>query len=521
MKNKILTISIIFILLSFFIINSNVFAANINYILENGTEISVPEFPNGVPYTYCFFYDESTGWVTALVSYVEGSYFKRTKSVNDDHYAFICCDSSDNQIKYYYLGTDSRYNYWKDNTYTSGYAGITLLNYNNKSFLTSHNLYDEDGSIFYCSEPEPTIIYPAISNTAEDLSTGTFDYILVAPGTFSNTENIGLNIYNITNLEDGEDVYSRKPIFSTTLNSSSSFYNSIVVEDQTEFWYEIPRANLNIDFKNGNTYFYSLLLDGSPIQEIQATIGGLTEEDILNNNFDNLQTSINESNKELQDTIKESNKELQGSIDKQTEAIEENNKTNKNIFEKIGEILSYLNPFSENFFAYKLVELIIEGLKSLFVPSEDFFSNWLDDLNEYFGDTFGILYYPFELLVDFLNRVGKIAETDTAIISVPSFTLSFMDYSATFFEDMSYDLNTILENETFKNIHDIYLIFTDIILWLGVIYLAGKMLRSIFGGMGDEVQSRVEDSQEGERSYERYKQYQENKKRYKQENKGR
>lgn len=67
-------------------------------------------------------------------------------------------------------------------------------------------------------------------------------------------------------------------------------------------------------------------------------------------------------------------------------------------------------------------------LKSIFIPSDDFFTNWMDDLNTYFGDAFGILYYPFELLIQFLNRISQINDTTTAIISVPEFKLSFMRF---------------------------------------------------------------------------------------------
>lgn len=70
--------------------------------------------------------------------------------------------------------------------------------------------------------------------------------------------------------------------------------------------------------------------------------------------------------------------------------------------------------------------MFLDMLKSIFIPSEDFFTNWLDDLNEYFGDAFGILYYPFELLISFLNRVSRLNDTTTAIISVPAFNLNFM-----------------------------------------------------------------------------------------------
>lgn len=44
----------------------------------------------------------------------------------------------------------------------------------------------------------------------------------------------------------------------------------------------------------------------------------------------------------------------------------------------IKSILNYLNPFSEDFFAYKLVDLLLDGLKTLFeflfIPSEERFT---------------------------------------------------------------------------------------------------------------------------------------------------
>ena len=191
-------------------------------------------------------------------------------------------------------------------------------------------------------------------------------------------------------------------------------------------------------------------------------------------------------------------------IEEQTNKIEQT-EVQKNIFQQLLDIPG------------KIIDMLLDLLKSVFIPSDDFFTNWLDDLNDYFGDAFGILYYPFELLIDFLNRVSSLNDTNTAIISIPEFTLSFGEWSGTFFQGYSYDLNSILENETFKQIHDVYLVVVDIILWLGLVYLAAKCINSVIGGMGQAVSDDIYDSQEGERSYDRYKQYQENKERYKRE----
>lgn len=163
--------------------------------------------------------------------------------------------------------------------------------------------------------------------------------------------------------------------------------------------------------------------------------------------------------------------------------------------------------------------MLLDLLKSIFIPRDDFFTNWLDDLNEYFGKAFGILYYPMELLIDFLNRISTIKDTGTAIIHVPSFTFSFMSYSGVLWNEFNYDLNDLLTNDTFANIHSIYLSVVDIILWLGVVYLAGKCINTVIGGMGQAVSDDIYDSQEEERSYERYSQYRSNKERYNQEHK--
>lgn len=132
----------------------------------------------------------------------------------------------------------------------------------------------------------------------------------------------------------------------------------------------------------------------------------------------------------------------------------------------------------------------------------------------------GILYYPFELLIDFLNRISTIKDTGTAIINVPEFSLDIMGYHATVINAYSFDLNSILVDDTYKNIHTIYLTVVDIILWLGVVTLAGKTMNSIIGGVGQAVGDDIYENGEDERSYERYSQYQANKQRYKREHGG-
>lgn len=116
-----------------------------------------------------------------------------------------------------------------------------------------------------------------------------------------------------------------------------------------------------------------MIIPMSAIKKPGLLLGGLTAEDI-------------EANR---------HQELINSNNKTQDAIKENTETNKSILGKIGDILSYINPFSENFFGKKLIDLLIEGLKSLFVPSDDFFSNWFDDFNSWLGDRFRNFILPY------------------------------------------------------------------------------------------------------------------------------
>ena len=123
-------------------------------------------------------------------------------------------------------------------------------------------------------------------------------------------------------------------------------------------------------------------------------------------------TTSDKNNQQLENTIAdstdkilESNKETQNKLEEQTNAIKEGNETNKNIFQKIGDIFDLLNPFSENFFGRKLVDLIIDGLKSLFVPEDGFFENYFNEIRDWFNERLGFLFAPFDFIIELLNRI--------------------------------------------------------------------------------------------------------------------
>lgn len=327
-------------------------------------------------------------------------------------------------------------------------------------------------------------------------------------------DNIKFTLYRMDKEIFDDDLFLYDPVelYSTNLDWTSFFYKSILDNNHIvkSFNYQIPYSSMGVTFEKGQQYQYELSYKDSSgticYYRRDIVMGSVTETE-------KLQDSLNKGLTDLGNNINSNTDKIIESNNKTQEAIKEQTQVSKNIFEKIGEMLSYINPFSENFFVYKLIELLLEMLKSLFIPSNNFFNDWLADMNDYFSDRFGILYYPIDLIIDFLTRVVNISSSigDNCVLTIPDFKL----FDTVLLRSFTFDFNTIIENETFKNIYNIYLVVMDVILSLMLINFAKNTFAEVFGGrFTEEV---IGDVTSGERSYNNYVRHQENKQRYKRE----
>lgn len=66
---------------------------------------------------------------------------------------------------------------------------------------------------------------------------------------------------------------------------------------------------------------------------------------------------------------------------------------------------------------------IIEGIKGLFIPSDEYFKSYFDDLFEFFNDRFGFLSTPFDLLSRFVNLFLNSSDVE-CVLTLPSFEIS-------------------------------------------------------------------------------------------------
>ena len=76
-------------------------------------------------------------------------------------------------------------------------------------------------------------------------------------------------------------------------------------------------------------------------------------------------------------------------------------------------MLNYLNPFSDDFFGYKIVNLLGDLLKALFVPSDNYFSDLIDEFKALLAEKI-----PYDAYVQLFDNIKDVSEDDVAGLNV-------------------------------------------------------------------------------------------------------
>lgn len=83
---------------------------------------------------------------------------------------------------------------------------------------------------------------------------------------------------------------------------------------------------------------------------------------------------------------------------------------------------------------------IIEGLKSLFIPSDDYFKAYFDDLHSWFSEKLGFLMFPIDLILQIADIFLGSSDVD-CILTLPSFSIQEYELWA----EYSFNLTEFLE----------------------------------------------------------------------------
>lgn len=166
--------------------------------------------------------------------------------------------------------------------------------------------------------------------------------------------------------------------------------------------------------------------------------------------------------------------DINGTLQEQVEVQEEQLETEKGI---LSSITSFFGSFFQN---------LIDSVIGLVVPSAEELKEIFDRLNEFFSETFGFLYYPFELLARFVDVIIN-SDASNAILTFPAFKI--MGYEV--WKAYSFDLQATFNN----NAHPLYRVMRPLFTYIrygtgcAIVFAFINYLRTFFdkrfGGGGN------------------------------------
>lgn len=202
--------------------------------------------------------------------------------------------------------------------------------------------------------------------------------------------------------------------------SGQSNYSEYYIEDSVNLPTSYSYMNITADYDGAHSFGFPFngavkiqfdSLDNSASTSVNPTAGSG-----VNDTANNTAEIANNSNRQVEqgDSIIELIKNTIQTISSQLESFWNQlageftnlyNKMNQQHAEKLQsdqdtrDTITEESEKSRNF----IVDGIINGLKSLFIPSDDYFKAWFDDMYAFFYDRFGFLMFPVDLLVKMVN----------------------------------------------------------------------------------------------------------------------
>lgn len=131
----------------------------------------------------------------------------------------------------------------------------------------------------------------------------------------------------------------------------------------------------------------------------------------------------------------------------------------------------------------QLGQTIIDGLKSLFIPSDGYFESVVNDLSSFFSDRLGLLLYPFDFLISLGDRIAGL-ETSEPTCTIPEIAYTDSDDNKyVLIEGQTLNVYDLVgRNDIIVGMHQTYLTVMDGIIAFTLLSLCWKRFDHIIGG---------------------------------------
>lgn len=129
-----------------------------------------------------------------------------------------------------------------------------------------------------------------------------------------------------------------------------------------------------------------------------------------------------------------------------------------------------------------LGNFLIEGLKSLFIPSEGYFEGKAIEMRTWLEEHLGLLVYPFTLVADLADRIAGL-QNGEPVVHVPE--IAYIQDTEKYVLIAEQDVNIydqVNRKQIFLDIHKYYLMAMDAAIAMALVVLAWKKFDQITGG---------------------------------------
>lgn len=295
-----------------------------------------------------------------------------------------------------------------------------------------------------------------------------------------------------------------------------------ILQDSGNGFKPIQIKNLEIDFKCVDGIYNEI---NYMLTTKEAIVGKLYFQIHFSKSFSHSSDISNEYSSgeyyyQFLESYSQLNKERLEEIEKQKkeeelEFLRNSHKENKNIFQRIIDVILFipktLIDFFKGFFEKLTIDFslglsqILEGItkvpkdiikaivdipknimnaisdlfKFLFVPSQEFFNTFLKDMGDFFKSKLGFLYTPIDILIQFFEKVKTISSGNSNL-AIPEIRLPI--FNNVLIQAQNINLKSNILN-IFGNYYYIYLNFVDLILWLIFIKFTTKKLNTLLRGI--------------------------------------
>ena len=323
---------------------------------------------------------------------------------------------------------------------------------------------------------------PSVSDKVVDLNWKYNTYIDVENGTVSESDYFCCTSDYIELLDNATytvgigDLAVENTLFICYFDENKGYI------DYSEVWAEVSTSKeVILDFPANVKYIRIMSNAADPDDDIQSAVcdsiylryklaSGSIDDETMQGIQDSIQQGNEQSSIQHSEQMAQSSEQHAEQMAQSSEQHAEQMEAEREQTEAQKGILNKITDFFGNFF---------ENLKNfvigIFVPGPDEMAALFDELNTFFSEKFGFLYYPFDFLIRAFNAL--MSEGDGTAMVFPGF--SIMGYEV--WPDIPFD---IAENETANNIFEIVRLMNGCTLSLGFINYLRNFFDKRFGGGG-------------------------------------